>query len=269
MESASTSSSLVTLDLLNLVAAYALILVSMALTRLKGIGQERSLLISSLRMAVQLLLVGYVLEMVFAVQSPLLVVVILFIMVSLALQVSGSRMKERMPGFYRTVGSSLLIGCGVVTCYFTMIVVGQHPWYNPQYLIPLAGMIIGNAMNGASLAAERLASEIRDRQIELETALCLGANAQQAAAPALRSAFRASMIPTINSMAATGIVALPGMMTGQILSGTSPVLAVRYQIAIMCAITAAVTITSLLVLVQGYRNYFTASQQLRRIGNAG
>jgi putative ABC transport system permease protein len=124
-------------------------------------------------------------------------------------------------------------------------------------------MIIGNSMNGATLAAERLTSEMHDRREEIETALCLGANARQAADPAVRAAFRAALIPTMNTMAATGIVALPGMMTGQILSGTEPMIAVRYQIAIMCAITGAVAITSFLLLQQGYRLYFTAAHQLK------
>lgn len=104
---------------------------------------------------------------------------------------------------------------------------------------------------------------MQQRHDELETALCLGATARQAAEPILRTAYKAALIPTINTMAATGIVALPGMMTGQILSGTAPMLAVRYQIAIMCAITAAVAITALLILLQGYRGYFTPADQLQ------
>ncbi|HEX8960459.1 MAG TPA: ABC transporter permease, partial [Geobacteraceae bacterium] len=130
----------------------------------------------------------------------------------------------------------------------------------------LAGMIIGNSMNGASLAAERLASEVRERREEIETAICLGATARQASETAVRNAFRAALIPTMNTMAAMGIVSLPGMMTGQILSGTAPAIAVRYQIAIMCAITGAVAITAFLILLQGYRHYFTAAHQLRERG---
>jgi putative ABC transport system permease protein len=123
-------------------------------------------------------------------------------------------------------------------------------------------MIIGNSMNGASLAAERLASEIEDRREEIETAICLGATARQASETAVRNAFRAALIPTVNTMAAMGIVSLPGMMTGQILSGTEPIIAVRYQIAIMCAITGAVAITAYLIIILGYKQYFTDAHQL-------
>jgi putative ABC transport system permease protein len=253
----------VPMDLLQLSYSYGLILLSVALARLRKIGQEKQLIWASIRMVLQLLAVGYLLHVVFTVRSPLPVIMMLLAMTGFSLQVAGTRIKKRMPHFYRVVGSSIIIGCGGVTFYFCLLVVGYTPWFDPRYLIPLAGMIIGNAMNGASLAAERLSSEMHDRREEIETALCLGATMRQAAEPAVRNAYVASLIPTMNTMAATGIVALPGMMTGQILSGTEPIIAVRYQIAIMCAITGAVAITSFLILLQGYRHYFTEAHQLK------
>lgn len=253
----------INLDLVNLAFAYGLILLAMGLARFQRIGQGGHMLWASVRMGLQLIAVGYLLNAVFAINHPLPVVLVLMVMAALSLQVMGARIRHKMPGFYRVMGGSIFIGCGAVTFLFCTLVVGYTPWYDPRYLIPLAGMIIGNSMNGASLAAERLTAEIRERREEIETAICLGATARQAADTAIRNAFRASLIPTINTMAAMGIVALPGMMTGQILSGTPPVIAVRYQIAIMCAITGAVAITSYLILLQGYRHYFSAAHQLR------
>lgn len=248
---------------MDLTLAYGLVLLAIALARMQRIGQEKQMLWASLRMVFQLLAVGYLLHFLFAVKSPLPVLAILLVMGAFSLQVMGARIKRRMPRFYQVVGSSLLIGCGGVTFLFCTLVVHYSPWYDPRYLIPLAGMIIGNSMNGASLAAERLASEMRERRDEIETALCLGASGRQACEPALKNAFRAAIMPTVNTMAAMGIVSLPGMMTGQILSGTEPMVAVRYQVAIMCAITGAVAITSYLILAQGYRHYFTKAQQLQ------
>lgn len=252
----------VNLELLNLGLSYGLILLAVGLARLQRIGQEWQMLWASVRMGLQLIAVGYLLHLVFAMRSPLAVIAILLAMVGFALQVMGSRIKRKMPHFYRVMGTSIFIGCGSVTFIFCGLVVGYSPWYDPRYLIPLAGMIIGNSMNAASLAAERLASELHGRRDEIETAICLGATARQAAESSVRSAFRAAMMPTVNTMAAMGIVSLPGMMTGQILSGTEPVVAVRYQIAIMCAITGAVAVTSFLILLQGYRRYFTTAHQL-------
>ena len=252
---------MVNLELLDLVLAYGLVLLSVALARLRRVGQEGQMLWSSVRMVMQLLAVGYLLHFIFAVKSPLPVVAILLAMGGFSLQVMGGRIRHKMPHFYRVVGTSIFIGCGGVTFLFCSLIVRYSPWYDPRYLIPLAGMIIGNSMNGASLAAERLSSEMRERRDEIETALCLGASSRQASESAVRSAFRAALMPTVNTMAAMGIVSLPGMMTGQILSGTEPVVAVRYQIAIMCAITGAVAITAYLILLQGYRHYFSAAHQ--------
>jgi putative ABC transport system permease protein len=157
----------------------------------------------------------------------------------------------------------MLIGCGGMTFFFCTLVIGLEPWYDPRYLIPLAGMVIGNSMTGASLAAERLAAEFRERREEIETALCLGSSVKLAAEPAVSSAFRAALIPSVNAMAAMGLVFLPGMMTGQILSGTEPLIAVKYQIAIMCVITGSVALTTFMILRFGYRSYFTSYQSLR------
>lgn len=253
---------LVNLDFLDLAFAYGLVLLAVGLARMNKIGQEGQMLWASLRMVFQLLAVGYLLHFLFTVKSPLPVIAILLVMGAFSLQVMGGRIKQKMPRFYQVVGVSLFIGCGGVTFLFCSVVVHYSPWYDPRYLIPLAGMIIGNSMNGASLAAERLGAEMRERREEIETALCLGANARQASKAALRNAYRAAIMPTANTMAAMGIVSLPGMMTGQILSGTEPMVAVRYQVAIMCAITGAVAITAYLIVLQGYRRYFTKAHQL-------
>ena len=247
----------------NLAFCYGMILLVVGLARLGGAGREKDLLWASVRMIVQLTAVGFLLRLIFAVRSPLATMLILLLMGSFALQVMGGRVQSKVPGFYRIVGISLLFGCGGVTVYFCLLVVGASPWYSPRYLIPLASMILGNSMNGASLAVERYLSEVRERCDEIETALCLGASSATATLPALRQAFRAALIPTTNSMAAAGLVTLPGMMTGQILSGTDPLIAVKYQIAIMCAIVAGVAFTAFLALHQCRKVCFTSFHQLR------
>src|SRR6266568_435092 len=254
-------SGLVDLDLTNIMQAFGMILLAMALARFQRLGQVRALWWASFRMVLQLLAVGYLLNLVFTINHPLPVILILLTMAGFALQVMGERARRKMPGFYRIAATSLLIGCGGITLFFCSRVIGYSPWYNPRYLIPLFGMIVGNAMQGASLAAERLDVEIRERREEIETALCLGATPRQAVETVLRNAFGAALIPTINSMAAMGIVTLPGMMTGQILSGTEPTVAVRYQLAIMCAMTGGGAVRAFLGPIQGYRRYFPPAHQ--------
>lgn len=257
-----TSNAIIDLQIPDLLLVYGLVLLAIGLGRLQNIGQGRDILIASIRMVVQLLAVGYVLKAIFAFRTPAPVVLLLVVMALFAVQTVAARVEDRMPRFYRVVGTAIFVGCGAATFFLSSVVIGVTPWFDPQYLIPLAGMIIGNSMTGASLAAERLAAEIRERRDEIETALSLGASAHQASRTIVRQAFRAALIPSINSMAAMGIVFLPGMMTGQILSGTEPVVAVKYQIAIMCVITGSVAVTALLILIQGYRGYFTKAHQL-------
>jgi len=163
--------AIIDLSLPDLALVYGLILLVAALARLRGIGQERDLLWSSLRMVVQLLAVGYVLHFVFTLESAAPVLLILAVMTAFSVQAVADRVKHRMPRFYRIVGSSILVGCGGATFFFCNAVIGLDPWYDPRYLIPLAGMIIGNSMTGAALAAERLAAEMRERRDEIEIAL--------------------------------------------------------------------------------------------------
>ena len=254
---------LINLGIVDLAVVYGLLLLIIGLARLNRFGQEKEMLVASVRMLVQLIAIGYVLKVIFALDQPWAVLLILFVMLAVAVQMTVARVQQQMPGIYRIVGGALFLGCGCTTFVFCTLIVGLSPWYDPRYLIPLAGMIIGNSMTGSSLAAERLSSEINDRREEIETALCLGFSARKAAQPAVHSAFRAALIPTVNAMAAMGIVFLPGMMTGQILSGTEPLLAVRYQIAIMCVITISVALTSCLIVWQGVRSFFTTAHQLR------
>lgn len=247
----------------NLLWAYGALLLAAVLAWQRRIGQARALLWSSLRMVLQLLAVGYVLRWIFAARHPLPTLLMLLVMGGFALQIMAGRLRHKLPDFYRIVSTSLFAGCGGITLYFCLLVVGLSPWYDPRYLIPLAGMIIGNSINGACLAVERLAAEMTERRAEIEAALCLGASARMACQEPLRNAFRAALLPSINTMAAMGVVSLPGMMTGQILSGIDPLTAVKYQIAIMCAIIGAVALSSALLLLQGYRAYFTDAHQLR------
>jgi putative ABC transport system permease protein len=258
-------STIIDLSLWDLLTVYSLLLMSLGLAHLLKAGQSKELFWSGLRMFLQLLLVGYVLHLVFALESALPVMLILVIMLGFAVQTIGARVQNKMPHFYRVVGTAILFGCGSMTFFFCTLVIGLEPWYDPRYLIPLAGMVIGNSMTGASLAAERLTAEFSERREEIEAALCLGSSVQLAAEPAVSSAFRAALIPSVNAMAAMGLVFLPGMMTGQILSGTEPLLAVKYQIAIMCVITGSVALTTFLILRLGYRSYFTPYQSLREV----
>jgi putative ABC transport system permease protein len=159
-------------------------------------------------------------------------------------------------------GTAMLVGAGLTLAYVGAVVVHVSPWYDPRYLIPLFGMIIGNSMNGAALAAERLASEMELRRAEVEAYLALGASPAQASAEPVRRALTAALIPAVNGLMVVGLVSLPGMMTGQILAGASPLLAVRYQIVVAFMLAGAVAVTSAIVVLWYRRSFFTPAEQL-------
>ncbi|SEN21629.1 ABC transporter permease [Nitrosomonas marina] len=175
------------------------------------------------RMLVQLLLIGYCLMYIFEAESSLVVIAVLAVMVTVASWIALGTIKTRRTVLYKQALISILIGGGFVLVVVTQGVLQLQPWYLPQYMIPLAGMVFANSMNAVSLAAERMNAEL-ERQMSFDQARNI--------------AMRAALIPTINAMLAVGLVSLPGMMTGQILSGISPLIAARYQIMVMCMIFA-------------------------------
>ena len=250
------------LSWLDIVLAGGLILLAVGLSRWQRLGLTRDIAIGAVRAVLQLVLVGYVLVYIFELNTWYLVLLALFIMLSMATREAVHRQTKPNRTLLVIVGGAMLVGSGL-TLVYVGAVVQMEPWYNPRYLIPLFGMIAGNAMNAAALAAERLASEIDARRSEIEAYLTLGASPAFATRNAVRKAIRASMIPMVNSLTVVGVVALPGMMTGQILAGASPLTAVRYQILVMFMLMAAVAITGTLVTVRYRTTFFTAAEQLR------
>ncbi|MDO5016039.1 MAG: iron export ABC transporter permease subunit FetB [Eubacteriales bacterium] len=254
---------IIDLSFWQLLSAYVFILILMVIVRLKGIQREKEILIASVRMTVQLGLTGYLLGYIFDTPSPWMTLLILLAMESFAIYTLFKRNKGKLTKkLKRTVALSLI--CGTVTCllFFLLVVVRIDPWYTPQYFIPIAGMLIGNSMTGISLGISRLVDGMHDQRDLVEGALMLGATPQLAAKPVVNAAFDAAILPSLNSMLGMGIVFLPGMMTGQILSGTSPLTAISYQIAIMLGIVGAVSLTVILFLQLGYRCFFNEQSQL-------
>lgn len=223
---------------------------------------ERDLLWGTVRAFAQLYLVGYVLKYVFDLENVWVVLALFAFMVFWAAHAVRGRTKEPKVNVLGTVYGSMLVSYVCVTLIVTAAVVQVHPWYKPQYFIPLGGMIVGNSMNAIAISLDRLFSDIRKRRAEIELALCMGATYQEATSEVLRSAIRAGMIPSINSLMTVGLVSLPGMMTGQILAGQSPLSAIRYQIVVMLMITASTSIGSTIVTQLVRKRCFTRWHQI-------
>jgi len=186
------------------------------------------------RMLGQLLLIGYLLSYIFDSNGSAIVIVVLAVMVFSSSWIALGTVNKQRRQLFKFALFAILIGGGFTLLIISQMVLKLKPWYLAQYIIPLAGMIFANAMNSVSLAAERLATEL-ERKVDYTEAR--------------NTAVQTSLIPTVNSLFAVGLVSLPGMMTGQILSGVSPLIAVRYQIMVMCMVFASSVICSALFLV--------------------
>lgn len=255
--------SVIDLQLWQMAAAYLFVLILMVIVKLKGISREKEILISSVRMTIQLILTGYILVYLFKTSSPFYTLLILAAMEAFAVYNIIKRSKTRLsPKLKQIIAFSMAIGTVSCLFYFLFIVVHISPWYDARYFIPIAGMLIGNSMTGISLGVSRLVDGMQSQKNLVEGALMLGATPKMAAKQIVDNAFDSAILPTINSMVGMGIVFLPGMMTGQILSGTSPVTAIEYQIAIMLGILGSVALTVILFVQLGYKTFFNEQSQL-------
>lgn len=244
-------------------AAYLFVMLLILLVKARGIPREREILLASVRMTLQLIATGYLLVLIFENPHPAITLLTLLVMQTFAIVNIYQRIKSPLSAALKQViALSMILGTGISLFFFILVVIRLAPWYHPQYFIPLGGMIIGNSMTGIALGAGKLVDGVQQQRHMVEGALMLGATPATAVRSLSNSAFDAAILPTINSMLGMGIVFLPGMMTGQILSGISPVTAIEYQIAIMLGITGSVTLTVFLLVYFGSRSFFNQHQQL-------
>lgn len=256
-------SEIIDLEIYQLIFAYIFIVILLFIVRRRGISREKEIIISSVRMTLQLILIGYVLIFLLDYNTPIYTIMFLAIMETFAIFNIFKRVKTKLSNkIKKVIAFSMLIGTITCLLYFVLIVIRLSPWYDTRYFIPIAGMLIGNSMTGISLGVTRLVDGMYKQRNEVETALMLGATPKIASKHIVDDAFDSAILPTINSMLGMGIVFLPGMMTGQILSGISPLIAIKYQIAIMLGILGSVALTVIIFVQLGYRTFFDDHSRL-------
>lgn len=241
-----------------LALATGFVVLSGAISLALGLGLERDLALATARSFLQLFALGFVLTWVFAVNTWWVVLGILAVMTVAAGTIIIRRAPDAPRGLMGSSVLSMALTGFTVTFAVTGLIVRTPQWWEARYVIPIAGMVFGNSMTGIALALERVFADLDARAEEVLALTALGASPWEAARPSIRSALRAGMIPTINSMAAVGIVFIPGMMTGQILAGVDPVDATKYQIVVMLMVSAATALGATLSVLLSYRRRFTA-----------
>lgn len=228
-------SGYIRLDMLDLVLAGLLLFVNGGLSLVLRLGIERQLAVAAVRMIVQLLIVGFVLKALLESVSPWLTGAAALVMILFAGREIVARQERRLLGWW---SYGLGTGCMAVAAVFVTLFalttqIQPDPWYDPRFALPILGMVLGNTMTGIALGLNTLTTAVGRERPAIEAQLALGATRFEAMRPVSRTALRTALMPMINAMAAAGLVSLPGMMTGQILSGVDPVEATHYQLLVM------------------------------------
>lgn len=240
---------------LGMVLAYLPLVLTLLVFRMLRIRMVGTLLVSLGRMSVQLGLVGLYLTVLFRFDHPALNVGYVLFMTAVAnytvLRSSGLSLR-----FYTATLPALVVAIVAVLSFYTLLVFRPEPLYSARYMIPIAGMLLGNSMNRCIVTVERFYSSIRRDREGFAAYVTFGATVREAATPYLRSAYRAGIAPVLANAATMGLVSLPGMMTGQILGGSEPAVAIKYQIAIILAIFAATELATVLSVLLSLRRGF-------------
>jgi len=246
-----------------LACAALLVLLAGSLSILMQLGIGKRLFIASLRTVVQLSLLGAVLGPLFRSELAWLVGLACFAMVALAAHEAVRRSSRVYRGARRDAFVSLLVAGGCTALLATSAIVRVEPWWEPRYLIPLLGMILGNGLTGISLGLDHCLRSIDEGRSRVEALIVMGATPSEAARPVAREALRAGLIPILNSMTVVGLVTVPGMMTGQGRGGTEPSLAARYQTMVLFLIAGATALGTTGVVLFALRAMFDREGRLR------
>ncbi|PKG58316.1 ABC transporter permease [Shewanella sp. GutDb-MelDb] len=246
-------------------ASFMIILVvPVGIERYFKLGLSKEMLSAVARMMVQLVLVGVYLQYLFELNSLSVNLLWLLLMLLIGASAIVSKAKLSRKLLYLPVLAGLSLGLFPVLWLMIVYLLAPEPLYSAQYLIPAAGMLLGNCLSGNIVALQRLFGAFEDRKTEYEGALALGATAYQAALPFVQSAMQQSFAPILASMATTGLVTLPGMMTGQILGGVDPLIAIKYQIVILVAIFVTLTVSVSSSLLLSIKTAITINGRVRQ-----
>lgn len=242
----------------SLLMASSLVLVSLLFSYFQKLRLEKETLISVIRAVIQLFAVGYVLQFIFRLRNPAVTTLIVLFMIFNAAFNAAKRGKGIKNGILISF-LSILVGAGAT---LSVLVLSGAVRYEANQIIPISGMIISNAMVAIGLCYRQLTGDFKSRRNEVEIKLSLGADLLPASMDILRDSIRTGMVPTIDSTKTLGIVSLPGMMSGLILAGTSPLMAIRYQIMVTFMLLSTTAISSFMACFLSYRTFFNERKQL-------
>ncbi len=257
------NSSIIDISWFNVALTSLLVLAAGICSIYLNLKLEKDMLVGTIRTFLQLFLLGYVLKIVFALNNPFVVFLLFAFMIVFAARIISGRVKERRIPYFLPVLASMFLSYMIINIFVMSAIIQATPWYNPVYFIPIGGMIIGNSMNAISISMNNWFEGLSKERDRIELYLSLGATPIESSRENFKDSIKAGMIPSINALMSVGVVSIPGMMTGQILAGISPLIAIKYQIIIMLLIVGATAISTILALHIVRRLSFASNQQLK------
>lgn len=246
------------IDITSLIMASSLVMVTLIFSYWQKLKLEKEVIIGVVRAVVQLVIVGYILEYIFGLRNPAFTTLLLLFMIVNAAYNAAKRGKAVKNGL---VISFLSITVGTIVT-LAILVLSKAIQYEPYQIIPVSGMIVGNAMVALGLCYKQITADFKNKREEVETKLALGADILPSSIDIIRDSIRTGMMPTIDSAKTLGIVSLPGMMTGLILAGSSPMEAIKYQIMVTFMLLSTTSISSFIACYLSYRSFFNDRKQL-------
>lgn len=246
------------MDITSLIMVSSLVLVTLFFSYWQKLKLEKEIMIGAIRAVIQLVLVGYILEYIFGLKNPIFTTLLLLFMIFNASHNAAKRGKAVKNGLFI---SFLSITVGTLVT-LAILVLSNTIQYEPYQVIPVSGMIVGNAMVALGLCYKQIAADFKNKREEVETKLSLGADILPSSIDIIRDSIKTGMQPTIDSAKTLGIVSLPGMMTGLILAGTSPMVAIKYQIMVTFMLLSTTSISSFIACYLSYKCFFNHKKQL-------
>ncbi|NMM98693.1 ABC transporter permease [Bifidobacterium olomucense] len=251
------------IDIWGLLVALVMVAIAAGISELMRINIGKTLLWSACRALLQLCAMGFIIGYVIRANNVFLVFAVIAVMLVAAVQITLSRAKGVPKGLAGPVLLSLTITMLLMISLVTELVVRPHPWYAPQLVVPLTGMLLGNTVSALAVGLSRFYESMNERRDEIDTLLALGSTAWEAARPSIVSSIRLGLLPTTATLASCGIVTIPGMMAGQVIAGGDPLEAAKYQFVVFAAIAALTLVADSLIMAMVYRTCFTADDQYR------
>ncbi len=253
------------IDIWGLLIALAMVAVAAGISGIMRMNIGKTLLWSSCRALLQLCAMGFIMAFVIKSNNPWLVLALIAVMLVAAVQITLSRATGVPKGMAGPVLLSLVVTMLIMVSLVTELIIRPQPWYAPQLVVPLTGMLLGNTVSTLAVGLSRFFESMRERRDEVDTLLALGATPWEAARPSIVSSIRLGLLPTTASLASAGIVTVPGMMAGQVIAGGNPIEAAKYQFLILAVIAALTLLADSLIMLMVYRKCFTKDDQYQPV----